>query len=151
MRATTSLKTPICLRVSSWVDAPCPSTLPTRKRTVRHVEALTTRYFQGLLIGDENSGGLRPIILRRPLLHWTRRRPVSVLARTGYFQPIRSRNPVMCAAWWRPCQAYMARTTSRGTRPSLGWRKAREKAASGRLRASATQRAWRPSIEDKEV
>src|ERR1035438_9814748 len=117
MRATTSLKTPICLRVSSWVDAPCPRTLPTRNRTVRHVEALTTRYFQGLLIDNKDSGGLRPIILRRLLLHWTRRGPVSVLVPPGYFQPIRSRSPVMCAAWWRPCQAYIARTTPRGTRP----------------------------------
>src|ERR1035441_127203 len=97
MRATTSLTTPIWLRVSSWVDAPWPSTLPIRNKRVRHVEVLTTRYFQRLLIGGENSGALnslysdsrgRPGNAPEPLLiHWTRRGPVRFWLRRAISSP----------------------------------------------------------------
>src|SRR5207249_3048874 len=50
MWATTSLKTPMCLRVSSG-DAGLPSTLPITSKRVRHVDALTTRNLVRLLIG----------------------------------------------------------------------------------------------------
>src|SRR5579862_7483086 len=68
MWATTSLKTPMCLRVSSALDAPLLRTLPTRRRTVRHVDVLTTKYLMRLLIGEDSQAFL-PLYLT----HWTHR------------------------------------------------------------------------------
>src|ERR1051325_5996049 len=65
MWATTSLNTPMCLRVSSELDAPLPSPIPIRSRMVRHDDVLTTKYLMRLLIGvfEMLSGGLKAIIL----------------------------------------------------------------------------------------
>src|ERR1019366_9201858 len=60
MRDTTSLNTPMCLSVSSG-DLLWPSTLPIRSRTVRHEDALTTKYFVRLLIGFSTAPALQPL------------------------------------------------------------------------------------------
>ena len=52
----------------------------------------------------------------------------------GYFQPSRSRSAVMCATWWRPCQAYRFTRLSIDIGPSSGCRRRREK-SSGAHRA----------------
>src|ERR1043166_2979175 len=62
---------------------------------------------------------------------------------TGYpfsTQPIRSLSEVMCATWWRPCQAYRPTIQSRVRRPCSGWRQVFEKSCGFSDSSSMTQR-----------
>src|ERR1017187_4969459 len=96
MPATTPRNTPMCLYVSSG-DLLWPNTLPIRSRTVRHDDALTTKYLVRLLIGFSlDSYSYTAIILIRR---------ASRRFGSAYFQPFLWRRPVMWAAWCRPCQA----------------------------------------------
>src|SRR5688572_24127286 len=61
MCATTSLKTPMCLSVSSG-EAGLPRTLPIRSKRVRHVDALTTKNLVRLLIRMKAPAGPTDII-----------------------------------------------------------------------------------------
>jgi hypothetical protein len=59
----------------------------------------------------------------------------------GYFQPSRSRRHVMCATWWRPCQAYRPTMSSSVIAPRSGCLKRRAKSSERIERSNTTQRS----------
>src|SRR5947199_7901303 len=115
----------MCLRGSSGEVAPFPRKLPSRIRTVRQVDELTTRYFRRLFIDTENSECLAPLYgFGRPN-HLDAPEGPLVVTVFGYFQPMRARKLLIWAAWWRECQAYSASVWSSRIGPRSAWRKVR--------------------------